>query len=299
MGRFAATLALAALAGCAGPAREGRPPPAGEVVRLRFAWPTPFEARVSIQHEFVRTGQPPTGALIRHRLVAEPRGDELWILNRDTEGHGNEPDLELNLRVGEALAQVVGLDGAFRRAEGLDPAASLLAPDDEQRRVRVRESLARLVAQDWEVTVGAWRGQAFAEGELQRKEVAATLPLVPGVATRMAVELGMEGRVPCSDDETERRCVALFYRGLPAASDRAEALARLGEALRRDQGEAELEDFGARLEVRLTTDPDTLVPRRMVVTEELRLRVRLPDGRVREVEERSRDEYRFVPALVI
>ncbi len=52
--------------------------------------------------------QPPATALVRHRVVAERRGDELWIFNRDAEGQGNEPDLEQNLRAGEALVQPGG-----------------------------------------------------------------------------------------------------------------------------------------------------------------------------------------------
>ncbi len=299
--RPGALLALslsAALAGCAGPGVAARGD-AASTATFRFAWPDGLHMRVAMRHEARRGGQPPTAALVRHRLVAERRGDELWVFNRDAEGQGNEPDLEQNLRAGEALVQVVGLDGAFRRAEGLDEAAALLAPASEAERGRLRDTLARLSAQDWEATVGAWRGLTLIGGALRRKEVAASVPLIPGVPARLAVEYGLEALVPCGDEETQRRCAALVYRGEPAASDRAATLARLRAVFQHDDGAADLEDFHGRFEITLVTDPDTLLPRRMVVREELRLRLRLGDGRVREVEERSEDEYRFEAELVI
>jgi hypothetical protein len=294
-----AVLLAAALAGCAGPSRAGRE--GGEVdrVALRFAWNDGLRLRVAVRHESWRTGRPPAAALIRHQVVVERRGDELWVSNRGVEGQGNEPDLDLNLRMGEALVQVVGLDGAYRRTEGLEAALAQLPPADQVERARVRETLDRATAQDWETSVGAWHGLTLASGAMRRKEVAASVPLIPGVASRLEVEYGLEALVPCGDEETERRCAALVYRGEPAASDRAATLERLKAIFRNDDEGAVLEDFHGRLEITLLTDPATLLPRRMVAREELRLRVRLGDGRVREIEERSRDEYRFEVDTVI
>ncbi len=294
----AAALAAAALAGCAGPSRASREGGDADRVALRFGWHDGMQMRVAVRHESRRTGQPPLTALIRHRVVVERRGDELWVSNRDVEGEGNEPDLGVNLKVGEAVVQVVGLDGAFRRSEGLDQALALLRPGDDAERARARDTLGRINALDWETSVGAWRGLTVIPGAFRRKELAGSVPLIPGVPARTEVEYGLEAMVPCGEEETERRCAALVYRGGPAASDRAVTLERLRAAFRQDHG-AELEDFQARFEVRLVTDPATLIPRRMATREELRLRFRLGDGRVREVEERSEDEYRFEAELVI
>lgn len=297
--RALAALLAAALAACAGPSRAGREGGQTDRAALRFAWPDGLRLLVTVRHESWRAGRPPAGALIRHRVVVERRGEELWVMNRDVEGHGDEPDLDLNLRMGGALVQVVGLDGAYRRTEGLEAALAMLPAADEAERARVRETLDRVTGQDWETSVAAWRGLTLDAGAMRRKEVAASIPLIPGVAARMEVEYGLEALVPCGDEETERRCAALVYRGAPAASDRAATLERLGAIFQREDPAAVLEDFVGRLEITLLTDPATLLPRRMVTREELRMRVRLGDGRVREIEERSRDEYRFEADTVI
>ncbi|HET6922303.1 MAG TPA: hypothetical protein VFI16_04060, partial [Anaeromyxobacteraceae bacterium] len=209
----AAALAAAALAGCAGPSRAGREAGDADRVALHFAWPDGLRMRVAVRHESWRTGRPPAGALIRHRVVVERRGEELWVSNRDVEGEGNEPDLDVNLKVGQVMVQVAGLDGAFRRSEGLDEAVALLRPGDDAERARARETLDRINAHDWETSVGAWRGLTLAPGALRRKEVAGFVPLVPGVPARVEVEYGLEAAVPCGEEETERRCASLVYRG--------------------------------------------------------------------------------------
>ena len=292
-----AFLAASALSACAGASGASRGQ--AETATFRFAWPEGLRLGVLLRHEARRADQPARGALVRHLVVVEGRGDELWIRNQDFQAHGDEEDLAQNLRIAEALVQVVGGDGVFRRAEGLDEGVAAVGPDTDEARARVRDTLARAAAEDWDATVGAWRGLTLAAGAVHRKEVAGSLPLVPAVATRISLEYGLEAMVPCGEDDTERRCAALVYRGEPAASDRAATARRLGEALRRGEGTVELADFRARFATTLVTDPATLVPRRMTSRQELRMRVRLPDGRVREVQERSEDEYRFEAELVI
>ncbi|HEU4384026.1 MAG TPA: hypothetical protein VFR85_11070 [Anaeromyxobacteraceae bacterium] len=295
---LALLLAASALSACAGPSGAGRGSGA-ETVSLRFAWPEGMRLRVFMRHEARRGDQPRRGALMQHLVVVEGRGDELWISNRDFQAQGNEEDLEQNMRISEALVQVVARDGAFRRAEGLDEGVAVVQPDSEADRARLRDTLARATAEDWEATVGAWRGQSLAAGGMRRKQVAASLPLVPAVPVRMSVEYGLEALVPCAEEETERRCAALVYRGEPAASDQATAAARLRELLSHGEGAVELEDFSARFEITMVTDPATLIPKRMTSRQELRMRVRLGDGRVREVVERSEDEFRFEAEVVI
>ena len=295
---LAPLLAASALSACAGPTGGARGSGA-EAASLRFAWPEGMRLRVSMRHEARRGDQPRRGAMVRHLVVVEGRGDELWVRNRNFQAQGNEEDLEQNVRIAEALVQVVGRDGAFRRAEGLEEGVAVVAPDSEAERARLRDTMARAAAEDWEATVGAWRGLTLTAGAMRRKEVAASVPLVPGVPVEVSVEYGLEAMVPCGEEETERRCAALVYRGEPTASGRPAATQRLREALRHAEGGVELEDFSARFEITMVTDPATLVPRRMTSRQELRMRVRLDDGRVREIEERSEDEYRFEAELTI
>ncbi len=287
-----ALLAAALLAGCAGAPRSPAPGGGGDGdVALRFAWPEPFRVRMSLRHETHRTAGQPTGAIVAQILAVEPHGKELWVVNRDSEGQGNEPDLALNLRVGEALVQVVTPRGAFVRAEGLDEAVALLARENpDLDRDSVRRALARSAADDWEVTVGAWNGQRFRPGERRHRRVDGSLPLVSGIAAALDVEYGLRARVPC-EAEVQPRCVELSWIATLAPGDRGGVLERLRAGM--DPAQGTLQDVSARSETTLVSEPDTLVPHRMTVRQELRIRVRAPDGDTREVEERAEDQYRF------
>ncbi len=287
---FRTALALTLLAGCSGASRQvpsGDRPDASAPGVLRFAWPEGYRARVDLHHERNRPNRPPTRAVVRQHLAAERRGDEIWVSTSDSKAEGDEPNLEVNLEIGEALVYVVSREGAFLRAEGVEKAIDLLPEDDGRDRERARASLQHLAQEDWAVTVGVWRGRRLEEGKPQRLRIEGGVPLMPGIATALDVELTSEGRVPCVEGR-EASCVRLRYVSLPAAKQ--DLLDRLRTAV--PEGWA-VEDGAARFEATLVTDPDTLVPRRLILRQELRLRVRPPGAEAREIEERSLDDYRF------
>jgi hypothetical protein len=289
----AALLSAALLAGCASagrPAPGGAPGPGG--VALRFDWGG-YQARVLMHRETRRSGRAPSWMVVRHLVVAEHRGDEIWISNRESEGQSDEEDLDLNLRIGEAVIQVVSRDGAFRRAEGLETALALLAERGLRDRDAARQSLSRLAAEDWEITVGAWQGRTLFEGQTLRKRFPGTLPLVPGVPVELEVGFGLAGRVPCEEGEEGSRCVALNWRAGPAPGELPEVTRRLQAGAGQGPDAARVEEVSARVEASLVAEPETLRPRRLEVREELRLRLRLPGGESREVVEETFDSYRF------
>jgi hypothetical protein len=302
-GLHRAVPAALALLACAGPSREAAAGAAGPgAVALRFAWPAGFQTRVLLRHEARRSGRAPAHAVVRHLIVAETRGKEIWIFNRDTEGEGDEPGLDVNLRIGEAVIQVVAPDGTFLRAEGLDEALAFLPGADDAGREGARKALARLAAEDWELTAGAWQGRRLEEGAAVGKQVEGSVPLLPGLVAPLDVELLLQGRVPCEEGEAEARCVQLSYRAEPAASEKRALLRKMGAALANGMGDSEvpvLQDFSASRSATLVAEPDTLVPHRLSVREEMALRLRLPGGDLREVEERTRDEYRFAGEVAL
>ncbi len=262
-------------------------------VGLKFAWPENFQSHVLNAHESRRRGAEPTGLIARQRLVAERKGGEIWVFTRDLAARGNEPDLDSIVKINEALVQVVAPDGRFRRAEGLDQALSAIkttTPDDKE---RARQALIRSTAFDWELMVGAWVGERLAPDQVHRRQLKAHVPLLIAVEALLDVEYGLEARVPCSDEETARRCVALSYRARLAPEDRPATIARLQRTASPKPGEPVPEDVHADLEMLLVTEPDTLVPHRISQREHLRVRLRLPDGRVLETEEHSEDAYMF------
>ncbi len=297
-----ALAAAAILAACATPSRPGpggAPAAASGGVALRFAWPDSFRARVIMRHETRRSDGGATGAIIQQELAVESHGSELWVVSRNSRGEGDDPDLELDLKLGEAVIQVVSRDGAVLRAAGLAQAVARLVEDDASvDRDAARRGLARAAAEDWEVSVGAWRGQRFEPGQPRRKRVEGSLPLLPGVAASLDVEYGLRGRVPCEDD-AEPRCVELTYVETTSPGDRGALLERLRAGMQKGSEQGTIEDASARSEATLVTEPDTLVPHRLTIRQELRLRLRAPDGAARTVEERSEDRYRFSSELEI
>jgi hypothetical protein len=264
-------------------------------VHLSFAWPRGFETQILNVHDSRASGSDPTGLVARLRLVAEKRGEEVWIFTRDVAIRGSEPDLEATAKVDEALVQVVSSDGTFVRTEGLDAALAVLdsRPGRSGDRESQRRALARSTAFDWELLVGAWAGRTLAPGETRRKQVWAYVPDLIRIEALLDVEYGLEARVPCTEEETARRCVQLSYRARVAPEDRAAVVERMRRELGQARDEPMPEDVHADLEVLVVSEPDTLVPHRMVQRELRRVRVVLPDGRVAESEARSEDTYIF------
>lgn len=281
------SLALACAHGGGAPA-PGAAAPSGPVT-LAFRWPDGFQSHVLIAHESRRRGAEPTGLVARQRMVAERKGDEIWVYTRDLVARGDEPDLDTNVKINEALVQVVAPDGQFRRAEGLDQALEALEASGPTDREHARQALVRSTALDWELLVGAWAGQKLAPGDLHHKRLQAYVPHLALIEATLDVEYGLEGRVPCAEEETDRRCVVLSYRARLAPEDQARVLERLRRATAGGPDQPVPEDVHGEVDVLLVTEPETLVPHRMTQRERLRIRLRLPDGRMLETEDRSED----------
>jgi hypothetical protein len=298
----------AALLGCAGPSRgagAAAPPAASpergagpapamtvEAVRLTFAWPADLQAGVRLEHREQR-GAETGSARYTHRMVVTPEGRGLRVETRDAEAEGNTPGLEVNVALNEALAQVVTRSGVYVRTEGLDEGVELLGADDDEDRATARAALERISALDWELVAGAWAGRTLRPGEPVAHRFPASVPLLPGVPALLDVELSLVGRVPCEEGEAELRCVELAWRGVPGERARAAALERVRGSQVEGADPAAIEGLRAGLEAHLVAEPDTLLPHRMRVQEELRLSVRQANGDVEEVVDRSDDRYRF------
>jgi hypothetical protein len=292
---LAAAIAAAAL-GCAAPAREGRPAagpagPDGEV-RLTFAWPPDLRLRVALEHREWR-GREERRARYAHRVVVAPEGRWLRVSVRDAEAEGDTPGLELNLALNETLDQVVAADGSYVRTEGLERALELLGADDEESRATSRQALERVAELDWELLVGAWADRALRPGRPEPRAFPGAVPLLPSVPALLDVEATLAGRVACEEGEAAAACVELVWRASPGPRARAAAVERLLGSREAGAPPLDVEGLQASAEARLVTEPDTLVPHRLTVREELRLAVRQPGGDVEEVVDRSEDRYRF------
>lgn len=265
-----------------------------EVVKLRFAWPAPAEAKVTYTRERTRTGKNPSSSKIAYTERVERRGDELWTFSGGiVAGVAEIPGLppggpaaaaEL-ARAAEGLARVVGVDGTFRRLEGVDRAwpaiVALLErslPAGQREQVgRIQKTFEPALAAEsqghWAYAVGSWAGKELEPGYWYETSGTAESPLAPGHPLTYVTKLALVRRLPCRGEAGPPDCVELTLRSTP---DPAGIPAMLEAMTRRvlaqvPQGKKPPEGLlfrDARLvdEVSLVTDPRTLLPRTITWT---------------------------------
>jgi hypothetical protein len=304
-------LPLAASAGEAAGAAPAAPPSAADdgIARLRFAWPDSARARVTYRRTRSGPGGEPSTFTARYETRVESGPAGLRVATRDTSWGGDLPFpralARAAIRASEAVVQHVGADGEFARLEGVEAMRPVLArvfdaanvpPEAAERAVPLAEAAMRAEAEElWNLAVGFWTGADLKVGARYALASQADIPLLPGVRAGQAVEFCVRRRVPCSATERAPRCVEATLRSTPdrAALDRA-ADALLARLLPAGAGrpEAGAGELSAESELVLVTEPETLLPRRLVWTKVIRL-----GGAEAAAErvDRSEYDYRWLP----
>jgi hypothetical protein len=175
--------------------------------------------------------------------------------------------------------------------------AAKVLPDGADRAVLLALGTVRAEAEEaWNLAVGFWTGADLALGETYALESSAEIPLLPGLRAQQAVEFEVRRRVPCTAGERALRCVEATLRAAPdrAAIERASGplLSRVlaPDAARPEDG---AKDLSVESELVLVTDPETLLPRRVVWTKAVRLGA-ADEGPARaERIDRSEWDYRY------
>jgi hypothetical protein len=311
MPRLALALLLAALALPAPAAAAQEPGQRGEVVSLRFAWPAPARARITYRRTRLRTGQRPGTFTARYEALVEPTAQGLAVRTRATTWRGELPFSAAlardAIRASEQVVQQVGDEGEFRGLDGVEALRPVLArvlddakvPQEQaERALALALAATRAEAEElWNLAVGFWTGADLKLGETYAMQSEAELPLLPGVRAAHAVEFSVRRRVPCTAGERGARCVEAVLRATPdrAAVERAapQLLARLAAAGTAQEGAAK--DLAAESELVLVTDPENLLPRRVVWTKALRLGARDEGPPDAEQVDRSEYDYRWLP----
>ena len=311
----ASILAAAGLLGlsCASPLPPAEvssappPEPAGEErVALRFSWPEGFTARVTgaesrtlssdaaadtTHSELsyrVRLESASEGARIRYEEFSLPAPDAGGLVPLR-----GVPGLEC---LADALRPsfVVGADGRFLGTPDLDE--TVAAVNRELDAVHARgealpegspalptrfsgDLFRRHAPVEWWPMVEMWAGREIVLGGRYDLELLTRMPLLDGATLHMDGELVVSGRRPCEDGGPPR-CIELVLETRP---DPLELIPLLGEdgARSRDGGAAVpviVTRLDLRETVRLVTEPETLVPRRLETRQRARVTVRLPDG---------------------
>jgi hypothetical protein len=305
---------LSASAGEAAGAARATPSPAADdgIARLRFAWPAPTRARVTYRRTRSGGGREASAFTARYETRVEAGTSGLRVLTRGTSWRGDLPFPRAlareAIRASEAVVQRVGADGEFAGLEGVEAMRPVLArvfdaaripPAAAERALPLAEGAMRAEAEElWNLAVGFWTGADLKVGERYALASEAEIPLLPGVRAGQAVEFGVRRRVPCSAAERAPRCIEATLRSTPdrdALAGAADALlARLlPPGAERPEGAAQ--DLSAESELLLVTDPETLLPRRLVWTKAVRLGGAERGPPAAELVDRSEYDYRYLP----
>ena len=312
MPRPVLALLLAALALPTPAALAEEPAPRGDVVSLRFAWPAPARARITYRRTRLRTGRRPGTFTARYEVRVEPAPEGLAVRTHGTTWRGELPFSAAlardAIRASEQVVQQIGDEGEFRGLDGVEALRPVLArvlddakvPHEQaERALALALAATRAEAEElWNLAVGFWTGADLKIGETYAMQSEAELPLLPGVRAPQAVEFSVRRRVPCTAGERAARCVEAVLRATPdrAAIERSapQLLARLAPAGTAQEGAAK--DLAAESELVLVTDPENLLPRRVVWTKALRLGARDKGPPDAEQVDRSEYDYRWLPA---
>ena len=302
------------------PARADEPGgAAAEVVPLRFGWSAPARAKVTYRRTRIRTGQKAGTFTARYETVAEPGEEgELRVSVRGTAWRGDLPVPPAlapeAIRAAEQVVQRVRAQGEFAGLEGVEAMRPVLArvledarlpPDQAERALGLALSATRAEAEEiWNLAVGFWSGADLRLGQTYELQSEAELPLLPGVRAPQAVQFGVRRRVPCAASERVARCVEVVLRSTPdrASLERATPalLARLLPPRDAEDGDGEaparpVPTLTAERALVLVTDPETLLPRRVVWTKSVTLGGSDRGRPEAEEIDRSEWDYRWLP----
>ena len=306
---FAAVFFVLLLTALAGPVYAQQAEKKQESVALRFSWPEKLPAEVTYRRTRTRTGKPTSVFSTSFTRTAEKQGGVLRIAERGLKWEGDMPVpqelAEEARRASEALVQVVNADGGFVALEGVETLrpvfarmfASMKLPKEQaERATLMSERMMQVEAQEmWMLGVGFWNGGELELGERYATQSEAEVPLVPGMTAKYELEFSAQRWVPCVAGQKEPRCVELTLRSVPEAA----ALPRITSALvtRLAGPEVKLpteaiQQLAIVNELVLITEPNSLVPHRLVWTKSVSLAMKEGE-QTRKLEQLDRREYDY------
>lgn len=279
-----------------------------ERVALRFAWPEGFTARVVGAESRVLSSddrEDATRSELSYRVRIEPSGDGARIRYEEFALPGADSGALVPLRgvpglenLADALRPsfVVGPNGRFlgtpdlddtvaavnRELDALHAGSGGLPSGAPALPTRFSAELFRRHAPvEWWPMVEMWAGREIHLGGRYTLDLTTRMPLLDGATLRMDGDLAVSGRRSCGDGGPPR-CIELVLETRP---DPLELIPLLGETGSRKEGAAgsapvTVTKLDLRETVRLLTEPETLVPRRLETRQRALVTVRLPDGRL-------------------
>lgn len=299
-GRLALGLAVLLAGPAVAQKKPPAPPPPADTVRLRFGWPVGLTARVNAHKFRARSADgkaDTTNVRLSYRLIVEPHRQGRLVRFHGFEVPGVPVLEEVEDRVSALMPSViVDTTGAFVAIEGVEAMrreletflgtsadkAGNLRPETRAllERIRSPEMLTTLAEYEWNALVGTWIDAAFVVGLSYETEYELPFPLFPGVMVPVVQEFAAVARVPCTQQDSQRRCVELesflYYDqdAMRAVLDRLMAQMTLPDTVQQPV----IEDYELETEMRLIAEPGTLIPYRLVVTKQITMSLRLGKG---------------------
>lgn len=295
---------------------------AAEVVPLRFGWRAPARAKVGYRRTRTRAGKAPGTFTARYDTAVEADAGPAGGLRVTTSGTSWRGDLPFPsalardaIEATEAVVQRVRPQGEFAGLEGVEALRPVLArvledarvpPEQAERALGLALAATRAEAEEvWNLAVGFWSGADLRLGETYALQSEAEVPFVPGLRVAQSVEFGVRRRVPCAAAERVPRCVEAWLRSTPDRAALAKAAPVLLPRLRRaapavaapeeERAAAPAGALSAERTLVLVTDPATLLPRRVVWTQAVRLGADVGGAPEAEEIDRSEWDYRWLP----
>ncbi len=271
-----------------------------DTVSLRYGWTAGLDILVTFEGERIRFGEgkerrvlgsgsyrlttatSDAGLVLRYSEFEMEPVDVQGMPGVDT-GPGPQAQMQrLVSQLGGALPEtVIGPEGyivqfngtaetvaAFREAfRGL---TDQLPPEARPRmqeildQIMTEEILQQRMIEEWNRDVGVWIDAELERDELYQTEAVGQVALLGNAELSSVITFQYQGPAPCEEGAAQARCVKLVMRSQIEPEALTEALHAFTERLA-GQPVPKVTDLKQDQHVELITDPQTLMPRRIII----------------------------------
>lgn len=266
--------------------------PSGDTVSLSFAWPAGLQGgveltRVRIQGSALR-GADTSALRTTYSLSTSEVEDGILVEVSDFTvpglPEGDATQTGIALLSSFSPNYVLGRSGELLRVDGIEELLASMRTlldstftDVEAPAMREtmngmisEQSMLALLSQEWTGLIGAWVGAQLEVGSLYELETQEPLPLPGNPVVPFRYEFGVIDRVPCDEADATESCVELVMRSFPDPQFMKQFMVDFTESMRADvPGVPEMvfNDFSVFTETVVVTNPATLVPRTLRITQ--------------------------------
>lgn len=207
---------------------------------------------------------------------------------------------------------VIARDGSFLRIDGLSEyQARLKSTMQEMLAVLPNETQAVLkqsgilndqsmaaqtvttITDEWNISVGVWIDATLERGAIYESESTANVPMFGNLPIPIKLQFEFLGRTACNENDSDRGCVELMLRSFPDPEKTGAAIESFLSHFAKQRGQdVAIESMDQTMEVRLITEPDSLLPHRVHKLRNTSIMM-VVDGNRQSGEQREEVTYQF------